>query len=431
VANYYLKNTGDWQTSATWSATDGGTALGSGYPTSGDSVFFTAHGNGLTCTVGETNTCASITASGSTTATLAGSSNLTVSGNVTFLSTMTMSYTGTLSIGGNFDGGGLTYKTVILTGSTCTIASSNIFNTLSFQPSATQGVTFTDTTIQIVTNFTRTGTGVITMVGSSTAGWYLEKSVGGTVSIDYLSLSYSNATPANTWYAGTHSTNTTGNTGWTFTIPPSNVGIAPTINTYIREDTPTTNFGNDDDVQAYDYSPYREYTLIQFNLSSLPGGTTVTAANMGLYWFDNYDSPPSGRYYRACRLRRYNWVEGNDQAGSGATWNTYDGTNNWTTAGALDTTNDIDTSITSDSLCPSGFSWLYWNIMSLVNDAIANHGGILNLKLYDSVENQYDAGLKWYSNQNGINNDLSPFLSINYSYGGGINAIPLGFIHGR
>jgi hypothetical protein len=69
--------------------------------------------------------------------------------------------------------------------------------------------------------------------------------------------------------------------------------------------------------------------------------------------------------------------------------------------------------------------------MSLVNDAIANHGGILNLKLYDSVENQYDAGLKWYSNQNGINNDLSPFLSINYSYGGGINAIPLGFIHGR
>jgi len=42
----------------------------------------------------------------------------------------------------------------------------------------------------------------------------------GTVSSDYLSLQDSNATGGAAWYAGTHSTDVSNNTGWTFTAPP-------------------------------------------------------------------------------------------------------------------------------------------------------------------------------------------------------------------
>jgi len=127
-----------------------------------------------------------------------------------------------LSAGSTFTGGGQTYSTVVFSGATHTIVGSNTFTTLSFQPSGTQTITFTDGTTQTVTNFTGTnGTNVITMQGSSTGGWNLTKSGGGVVSMDYLALSYSNASPSTlTWYAGTHSTNTVGNTGWIFTAPP-------------------------------------------------------------------------------------------------------------------------------------------------------------------------------------------------------------------
>lgn len=40
------------------------------------------------------------------------------------------------------------------------------------------------------------------------------------VSCDYLNLSYSTASPANSFYAGANSTNSGNNTGWIFTVPP-------------------------------------------------------------------------------------------------------------------------------------------------------------------------------------------------------------------
>jgi hypothetical protein len=137
--------------------------------------------------------------------------------------------TSTIILTGNsvFAGYNLTYNVVEFSGSAFTISGSNTFNTLSFNPSGPQTITFTDGTTQTVTNFTGTnGTNVITMVGTSTGGWYLTKSGGGVVSMDYLALSYSNASPSTlTWYAGAHSTNTVGNTGWIFTAPPvTNLG---------------------------------------------------------------------------------------------------------------------------------------------------------------------------------------------------------------
>lgn len=66
---------------------------------------------------------------------------------------------------------------------------------------------------------------LVTLTASSTAT--LNYTGVGKVSADYLNISNINATPSSTWYAGTHSTDSGGNTGWTFSDPPvaSSIGF--------------------------------------------------------------------------------------------------------------------------------------------------------------------------------------------------------------
>jgi hypothetical protein len=59
----------------------------------------------------------------------------------------------------------------------------------------------------------------------------LVKTGGGTISSDYLNIQHSVATPASTWYAGTHSTNnqgvSTAGSGWIFTDVPAAPSTSP------------------------------------------------------------------------------------------------------------------------------------------------------------------------------------------------------------
>ena len=135
-------------------------------------------------------------------------------GNLTFnADTSTIRVTGT----GGFSGYGKTYNNVELNGTAHTISGSNTFSTLTFAPATTQTITFTDGTTQTITTpvFTGSSGKVKTLVGSSTGGWTITKAGGGTVDADYLALSYSEATPGQTWYTA-NSTDTVGNSGWIF-----------------------------------------------------------------------------------------------------------------------------------------------------------------------------------------------------------------------
>src|SRR5205814_622592 len=90
--------------------------------------------------------------------------------------------------------------------------------------------------LQFLAGATVTIAGTITMVGSSgnlstiissaagTAATISKAS--GTVSCDYLSLKDSTATGGASFFAGDHSTNVSGNTGWIFTHPTFTVGQA-------------------------------------------------------------------------------------------------------------------------------------------------------------------------------------------------------------
>jgi len=75
-------------------------------------------------------------------------------------------------------------------------------------------------------------------------------------------------------------------------------------------------------------------TLIQFDLSTIPVGSTVTSAVLSLYC--THDNASTGSNFTVHRMVR-GWVEGTGNyapTGDGATWNTYNGANNWQTAGA-------------------------------------------------------------------------------------------------
>ncbi len=140
--------------------------------------------------------------------------NLTLTAN-----TSTIKVAGT----GTFKGGGITtYNNVELNGTAHTISGANTFNTLTFAPATTQTITFTDGTTQTVTTANITGVlgNVKTLQGSGAGGWAITKAGGGTVLLDYMSISRSTGNPATTWYGGGNSTDGLNNTNWFFNDQP-------------------------------------------------------------------------------------------------------------------------------------------------------------------------------------------------------------------
>ena len=74
-------------------------------------------------------------------------------------------------------------------------------------------------------------------------------------------------------------------------------------------------------------------SLIQFDCSSVPSGATCNSAVMTLYNSFNDVNSTAHTVYELLSGRS-GWTE------AGATWNTYDGSNNWGTAGADNTSSD-------------------------------------------------------------------------------------------
>lgn len=107
----------------------------------------------------------------------------------------------------------------------------------------------------------------------------------------------------------------------TITIQPSS------IDTELDSFAPTVNYGTATTVRLYGSVSHRG--LIKFDLSSIPTGAAVLSATLSLN-FSTVDVAGTINAYRVYRA----WTE------AGATWNKYDGTNNWGTAGCDNTTSD-------------------------------------------------------------------------------------------
>ena len=149
----------------------------------------------------------------------------TVTGMTLNANTSTINLTNTTTTARTFAGGGLTYNNFVIGGatgiSTLTFTGSNTFNTISSTKTVAHTILFTAGTTTTVSDWTVRGTaGNVVTIGSATASSHNLVKTGAAVTSDYLSISRSNASPINTWYAGTNSINTSNNTGWLFTSPP-------------------------------------------------------------------------------------------------------------------------------------------------------------------------------------------------------------------
>ncbi len=232
--------------------------------------------------------------SGTTTNIVLGSSIITLSNvavvakvsftasDVVSAGTSTIILTNSTANAQTFAGGGKVYYNVTVTGAgnyALTISGSNNFTNLSVNATnAPKTIKFTDGTLQTVSDLTRDpgGTNIITFNGTAAAGWNIAKTDATDILLDYLTVVSSNATPANTFYAGTHSTNGGGNTGWTFNDAPLTVTTNPATGITMDKDGVTGGNFNAT-IGTLAGTPYIS-TQIEYGLTPLYG--TLTPAVM-------------------------------------------------------------------------------------------------------------------------------------------------------
>lgn len=147
--------------------------------------------------------------------------------NPTGFSTTAGTGTGKISMTGatakTFAGGGSIYNCTLSNdgAGALTISGSNTFTSIAngVQPAA---FTFTSGRTQTITNWLINGApaNLVTIISSTAGSAATISKASGTVSCNYVSLKDSTATGGATFFAGTGSTNVSGNTGWSFTAAP-------------------------------------------------------------------------------------------------------------------------------------------------------------------------------------------------------------------
>lgn len=166
---------------------------------------------------------ASVVNLGSSTITVSGTGSLFVVLTVTTFNagTSSINLTATNTTSRTFAGAGKTYYNLNIGGatgtSTLTFTGSNTFNTLSSTKTVANTILFTAGTTTTVADFTVDGTSgnVVTLGSTTSSPATLTKTGGGSITVDYASISNLTASPSSTWYA-TNSTDGGGNSGWTF-----------------------------------------------------------------------------------------------------------------------------------------------------------------------------------------------------------------------
>jgi hypothetical protein len=144
--------------------------------------------------------------------------------------------------------------------------------------------------------------------------------------------------------------------------------------------------------------------IFQFSISDMSMGEIIDA-NIWLYrGSGDITTDATTKVHRVTQ----SWVEGDNTANSGANWATYDGTNNWATAGGdYDSTAEDTTTILADTN-----AWYSWDISNLVRNwtsgSVNNYGMIF-------VSNSGSPAHFVYSSDYSVDTSLRPKLIINYS----------------
>lgn len=190
----------------------------------------------------------------------------------------------------------------------------------------------------------------------------------------------------------------------------------PAEDTYLSSGATTTNFGTSAFVFFGESAGSVFRTLVQFDLSSIPSGTTVNSATLNL-WIRSFTGTNT-RTLRVYRVLR-NWAE------TQATWNVYTTGNNWGTAGCANTTTDREaTDIGSVSISSSIADHAQVNI-TLTASAIQTMitgGGFTNNGFLLKMDTESDDAGSFYPREEATFTTERMQITINY---GPMNNLPL------
>lgn len=153
------------------------------------------------------------------------------------------------------------------------------------------------------------------------------------------------------------------------------------IDTHIDNSAPTTNKDGTDLRTGENNTGAIVYrTLIKFDLSSIPAGSTVISATLSLW--TEIDRSTNTRSVDLFRMIQ-SWTE------AGATWNTYNGSNNWPGGagafGAADCDNGVvwaTKSLTGTESVDTEFQWSFsatgiTELQKMINGTYTNNGWML------------------------------------------------------
>ena len=162
----------------------------------------------------------------------------------------------------------------------------------------------------------------------------------------------------------------------TTTFQPDSAGI----DTMINSPNPTTNYGTSTETSVGDGNTAASGAhrgIIKFDVSSIDSADIVSAATLSLYEHTAEDQHSVGTWSVKLQKLRRDWVEGE------VTWNIWKTGNNWSTAGAGNTSSDIysatTATVTLDGTVANAFiDWsdaqLTSDVQDFVSGALSNYG---------------------------------------------------------
>jgi len=186
--------------------------------------------------------------------------------------------------------------------------------------------------------------------------------------------------------------------------------------TYLGSGSPNKNHGIADELKVKGDDSRR--TLIEFDLSSIPLNATIETAILELYVTAKGTGTPVINVYRITN----NWTEGtgvDSVTDDGATWNSRNGSIDWTTSGG-----DYDSAVWANTTLSAKDTWYSWNITSLVQNWVNETYPKNGMMLQDVTSG---TGVWKFASSDYINASLRPKLTVNYTEAGPpqINAVQL------
>lgn len=176
---------------------------------------------------------------------------------------------------------------------------------------------------------------------------------------------------------------------------------------YLKQDNPTNNYGSITSLQIQDYELNTWRTLLEFDISELPGGATLNSASLELDYYSYTTTDPVGKTIWVYKLTKQDWVQ------SQATWNIYKSGSDWTTPGGDYVTSDPAGGSTT---FPDSYGWMTWNVLPIVQDA---YSGSIPAEFLIRFANEGlasgDTIAKWYSTDYPTDPSLRPKLVIDYT----------------